>query len=111
MGEKPIPLAKVEARIGYEFAQKHLLERALTHSSMSSKSGKDLERLEFLGDRVLGLLTAEELWRRYPEMSEGDLAPRLNQLVRKETCADAARFFGLGEALRLSAGEDNNGGR
>ncbi|MEM1379684.1 MAG: ribonuclease III [Pseudomonadota bacterium] len=101
----------VEAAIGYRFSDAALLERALTHSSLAADGEKDLERLEFLGDRVLGLLTAEALWRRYPEMSEGELAPRLNQLVRKETCADAARYFNLGAALRLSPGEEKNGGR
>lgn len=101
----------VEKATGYEFSNRDLLKRALTHSSVSSDNVKDLERLEFLGDRVLGLLTAEALWRRYPDMSEGELAPRLNQLVRKETCADAARHFGLGPALVMSAGEENNGGR
>ena len=101
----------VERAIGYSFKDGDLLVRALTHASLAAESGRDLERLEFLGDRVLGLLTAEELWRRYPTMAEGDLAPRLNQLVRKETCADAARHFGLGEALKMSSGEDSNGGR
>ncbi|MEM9838300.1 MAG: ribonuclease III [Pseudomonadota bacterium] len=111
MASREAPLSTVEGKIGYTFTNKELLERALTHSSLSSANTRDLERLEFLGDRVLGLMTAEALWRRYPEMSEGDLAPRLNQLVRKETCADAARHFDLGPALRLSAGEEKNGGR
>ncbi|MCQ8185041.1 ribonuclease III [Parvularcula maris] len=101
----------VEKACGHSFKNRDLLKRALTHSSVSSENAADLERLEFLGDRVLGLLTAEALWRRYPEMSEGELAPRLNQLVRKETCAEAARFFDLGNALTMSAGEENNGGR
>lgn len=105
------PLAAVEEVTGYSFDNPELLRRAMTHSSLSSKSGVDLERLEFLGDRVLGLLTAEALWRRYPEMDEGQLAPRLNQLVRKETCADAARHFALGPAIRMSVGEERNGGR
>jgi ribonuclease-3 len=101
----------VEKACGHSFSNRDLLKRSLTHSSVSSENAADLERLEFLGDRVLGLLTAEALWQRYPDMSEGELAPRLNQLVRKETCAEAARFFGLGEALTMSAGEENNGGR
>lgn len=104
-------LSAVEEAVGHRFVDRSLLDRALTHSSVSTDTGKDLERLEFLGDRVLGLLTAEALWRRYPDMTEGELAPRLNQLVRKETCADAARFFDLNKALRLSSGEENNGGR
>ncbi|NRA30865.1 MAG: ribonuclease III [Parvularculaceae bacterium] len=111
MARAAAELATVEAATSYTFENKKLLERAMTHSSLSSQSGVDLERLEFLGDRVLGLLTAEALWRRYPEMDEGQLAPRLNQLVRKETCADAARHFGLGPAIRMSVGEERNGGR
>lgn len=105
---------RVEQALGHVFERRDLFERALTHSSLAkSKDGatRDLERLEFLGDRVLGLLTAEELWRRYPDMAEGDMAPRLNALVRKETCAEAARDWGLGEAVRLARGEENTGGR
>ncbi len=101
-------LEALEGRVGYAFRDRGLLERALTHSSLG---GKDLERLEFLGDRVLGLLTADALCRRYPGMEEGDLAPRLNALVRKETCAKAAIAFGLDAALRLSPQEDAAGGR
>lgn len=101
-------LDTLEARIGYAFRDRSLLERALTHSSLG---GKDLERLEFLGDRVLGLLTADALCTRYPGMAEGDLAPRLNALVRKETCARAAVAYGLDEEIRLSPQEDAAGGR
>ncbi|MEM9421263.1 MAG: ribonuclease III [Pseudomonadota bacterium] len=101
----------VEAALNYTFGDRSLLERALTHASVSGSGVKDLERLEFLGDRVLGLLTAETLWRRFPDLDEGQLAPRLNALVRKETCADAARFWAVGPALRLSTGEERNGGR
>ncbi|MBB4658379.1 ribonuclease III [Parvularcula dongshanensis] len=105
--------AAVEEAIGHSFERRDLLDRALTHSSLSGGRAdvRDLERLEFLGDRVLGLLTAEELWRRYPQMAEGELAPRLNALVRKETCAEAARSWKVGPALKLSRGEAANGGR
>ncbi len=101
----------VEAAVGHQFEDRGLFDRALTHASLSGSGTRDLERLEFLGDRVLGLMTAEALWRRYPNMVEGDLALRLNALVRKETCADAARFWDLGEALLMSSGEDRAGGR
>ena len=103
----------LESRIDHEFKDKTLLKRALTHSSLSGGAGRvaDLERLEFLGDRVLGLLTAEELWRRYPGFAEGDLAPRLNALVRKETCAKAAIHFGLDEQILMSSWEEESGGR
>lgn len=111
MGKRRKALGDVEKAIGHVFGDTRLLDRALTHSSVSSSSVTDLERLEFLGDRVLGLLTAEALWRRYPDLPEGEMAPRLNKLVRKETCADAARFFDLGPAVLMSAGEENNGGR
>ena len=103
----------LEDRLGYRFSDKMLLARALTHSSLSGgkETVRDLERLEFLGDRVLGLLTAEELWRRYPEFEEGLLAPRLNALVRRETCAKAAQHFGLDQHIRMSSWEEDAGGR
>ena len=103
----------LEDRFGHRFSDPLLLERALTHSSLSGGDGavSDLERLEFLGDRVLGLLTAEELWRRYPDYEEGELAPRLNALVRKETCAKAALHFGVDQLILMSAWEENAGGR
>ncbi len=103
----------LEDRLGYQFSDKGLLVRALTHSSLSGGNDpvRDLERLEFLGDRVLGLLTAEELWRRYPDFEEGLLAPRLNALVRKETCAKAAQHFDLDTHIRMSSWEEDAGGR
>ncbi len=105
-------LAALQERVGWKFADQSLLKRALTHSSLAatSKIG-DLERLEFLGDRVLGLLAAEALWRAYPKMREGDLAPRLNALVRKETCAKAAVAWGLDKLVKMSAQEEDSGGR
>ncbi len=104
---------ELESYIGHQFKDKTLAERALTHSSLSHKGNKvrDLERLEFLGDRVLGLMVAEELWRRYPDLEEGDLAPRLNALVRKETCATAALSLGLDQLVQMSAFEEEAGGR
>lgn len=106
-------LASVQKTLDYSFEDVSLLARAVTHSSLSNQSNnvRDLERLEFLGDRVLGLLAAENLWRRYPDFSEGDMAPRLNALVRKETCAQAALAIGLDKALRLSPAEEEAGGR
>lgn len=106
-------ISSLETLIGYKFSDPNLLERALTHSSLSAKNNgiHDLERLEFLGDRVLGLMVAEELWRRYPDLKEGELAPRLNALVRKETCAKAAKALGLDQLVRLSPFEEEAGGR
>ncbi|RYE57245.1 MAG: hypothetical protein EOP20_07730, partial [Hyphomicrobiales bacterium] len=84
---------KLEARLGYRFADPDLLDRALTHTSAVSP-GKRVERsyqrLEFLGDRVLGLVVADMLYRRLPKANEGELSRSLNSLVRKETCAAGA---------------------
>ena len=84
---------------------------AVTHASLSSATRPDNQRLEFLGDRVLGLVMAEALLAADPDASEGQLAPRFNALVRKETCADVAREVGLGEVLKLGRSEMLSGGR
>jgi len=96
-------LAALEARLDYRFEDPDLLIRAMTHSSFGDgqRGTSDNERLEFLGDRVLGLLTADALYS-YSTESEGTLARRLNALVRKETCAKVARDVGLGDALLIS---------
>jgi ribonuclease-3 len=101
--------AEVEDRLGHCFADPSLLELALTHSSASTRASN--ERLEFLGDRVLGLAVAEKLHHLYPEDTEGALALKLNALVRKEACAAAATAAGLGEHLILANSEANSGGR
>lgn len=98
-------------RIGHEFRQPDLLLRAVTHASISSPTRPDNQRLEFLGDRVLGLAMAEALLLADTTASEGQLAPRFNALVRKETCADVAREVGLGEVLKLGRSEMMSGGR
>lgn len=98
----------MEASLGYEFEDLSLLAQALTHASRSAQSGgreSDNERLEFLGDRVLGLVVAELLLEQFPGAREGELAPRLNVLVRKETLADIATALGLPPLLRLAKGE------
>ena len=99
------------ARLGHTFARPDLLVRALTHASMSSPTRPDNQRLEFLGDRVLGLVVAEALLQADPQASEGQLAPRFNALVRKETCAEVARALDLGSVLRLGRSEAITGGR
>lgn len=106
-------LADLQDRIGWRFRDTGLLTRALTHSSFGDGAGvrKDNERLEFLGDRVVNLLTAETLYKSFSDMEEGGLAARLNALVRRETCARVARAAGLDALLRLSKAEDRNGGR
>lgn len=111
---KPVyrKLNMLEKSIGYSFKDKDLALRALTHSSYGDGRRKtpDNERLEFLGDRVLGLMTAEKLFFLSSE-KEGALARRLNALVRKETCARIARRLGIGEALLISPSEEKQGGR
>jgi ribonuclease-3 len=103
----------LEARLGYAFRDRTLLKKALTHASVRQVSTKrrDNERLEFLGDRVLGLAIAELLSETYPTASEGDLARLYNRLVRGGTCADVARSLDLGPALVLSDSEAGSGGR
>jgi ribonuclease-3 len=104
-------LKAFEGRIGHSFARPELLVRALTHSSVSSPTRQDNQRLEFLGDRVLGLVMAEALLARDKSASEGKLAPQFNTLVRKEACADVARQIDLGAVLRLGRSEMMSGGR
>jgi ribonuclease-3 len=107
-----VGLDALESRIGRRFKNRSLLLHALTHSSLSAGGRvRDLERLEFLGDRVLGLLAADALVKRHPELNEGALAPMFNALVRKETCAKAAVDLGLDELVRMSPHEEESGGR
>ena len=100
-----------EQRLGYEFSDVSLLIEALTHSSIASESRKDNQRLEFLGDRVLGLVMAEALLEIDQFASEGTLAPRFNALVRKEACAEVARRIDLGGVLKIGRSEMLSGGR
>lgn len=100
-----------EKRLGHRFADPALLVQALTHPSIGSPSRPDNQRLEFLGDRVLGLAIADALLAADPDATEGTLAPRLNALVRRETCAEVALSIGLGEVLRLGRSETMSGGR
>ncbi|PCJ75835.1 MAG: ribonuclease III [Rhodobacteraceae bacterium] len=98
-------------RLGHPFTRPELLHQALTHSSLSTTTRPDNQRLEFLGDRVLGLVIAEALLIDDMEAREGKLAPRLNALVRKETCAEVAEGVDLGAALMLGRSEMLSGGR
>lgn len=104
-------LAAFAARIGHDFARPELLIRAVTHASIATPGRPDNQRLEFLGDRVLGLVMATALMRADKGAREGQLAPRFNALVRKETCADVARQVGLGEVLKLGRSETMSGGK
>ena len=124
--------AKLEKSLGYRFKQEALLERALTHASVTgeirggqkkeprhaaersgnAKTGRrDNEAMEFVGDRVLGLVIAELLSERFPDANEGELARIFNKLVRRETCAAVGREIDVGEFLLLSVAEDESGGR
>jgi ribonuclease-3 len=106
-------LKDLEARVGHVFKDRALLKKALTHASVRQASAKrrDNERLEFLGDRVLGLAIAELLSEVYPAANEGQLARLYNRLVRGGTCADVARALDLGASMVLSESEAGSGGR
>lgn len=133
-------MENLQARIGYAFRRRELLEQALTHSSLAYERSHgersqgershgersqgqqqdrpqghstqdDNEQLEFLGDAVLGLVVTEHLYRTYPDLNEGDLTQLRAQLVSRKHLGRIARTLQLGEALRLGKGEERNGGR
>ena len=106
-------LAQLSSRLGLAFSDPALLALALTHASAhpGSAPNQDNERLEFLGDRVLGLAMAELLLARFPKASEGELARWFNHLVRAETCAEVAQSWVLGDYILMSNGEAGSGGR
>jgi ribonuclease-3 len=107
-------LQELEHSIGHVFKDRALLREALTHGSATDvgrKARRSYDRLEFLGDRVLGLIVSERLLQEHQDDAEGDLAPRFNALVNKHACASAARAAGLGEAVILSPSEEASGGR
>lgn len=108
-------LAALERRIGHAFARPELLRRALTHRSYLNETEeldvRDNERLEFLGDAVIGFLVGQQLFRDLPEAREGELTALRAALVRERALAGFARALGLGPLLRLGKGEDASGGR
>jgi ribonuclease-3 len=110
---RPRKYRELEKALGHRFKNQQLIEVALTHASMrGGKSQKsDNERLEFIGDRVLGLVMAEAMIEQFPTASEGELARRFNRLVRGEACARVARSLGIGSHLILSEREAGSGGR
>ncbi|MEL7481675.1 MAG: ribonuclease III [Pseudomonadota bacterium] len=106
-------LNSLQEQIGYVFKDRSMIDRAMTHPSAlpAGSNGKSsYQRLEFLGDRVLGLVIAERLFDRRPGEQEGRLAPRLNNLVNKRACARAARETGLGDFILLGESERKSGG-
>jgi ribonuclease-3 len=106
-------LSALEAVLGHHFAQRELLERALTHSSHANEASasQDNEQLEFLGDAVLGFVTSQELFERYPSYAEGRLSKTRAHLVSARHLIKVAKQLGLGEFLRLGKGEERSGGR
>jgi ribonuclease-3 len=106
----------LEDALGHRFSDRALLHAALRHSSLAPartvrRGGDHFERLEFLGDRVVGLVIADLLLTRYPKESEGDLARRHATLVSRRTLAEIADEIALGRQLSLTRGEDGTGGR
>lgn len=100
-------VSSLEERIGYKFKNQALLKGALTHSSVRH-SGNVFERLEFLGDRVLGVVIAEYLYKHFPKESEGDLAKRLAVLVSKEACNKIGNLITLPDFLKLAGDRSTN---
>ena len=104
----------LESKLGYTFRDKKLLENALTHSSFANENhspGGSNERLEFLGDSILGMVTADFLYREHPGLPEGDLTRTRAALVCEESLVEVADRLDLGSYLRLGKGEDQGGGR
>ncbi|MGI8468293.1 MAG: ribonuclease III [Pyrinomonadaceae bacterium] len=114
-------LTKLEKLLGYQFQNSDLLARALTHRSWAYENkpfgeeeeirGLQNESLEFVGDSVLGLAVAEQLFKKHPDSSEGDLSLMKHRLVSRGTLAKTAKKIGLGEFLRVGRGEEKTGGR
>lgn len=113
MSEGRSPLETLEAHLGYRFKDRQLLERALTHRSFANERGIDgnYERLEFLGDAILGALATEWLFDHYPNLPEGDLSKLKSALVSEESLAAHAALLGVGDAMLLGVGEERSGGR
>jgi ribonuclease-3 len=105
-------LEPLQQRLGYLFKDPALLNLALTHVSAPKPSGGgNYQRLEFLGDRVLGMSVADILYRAFPDASEGELSRRLSELVRRETCAEVAAAWDVAPHVKLGAGEAHAGER
>ena len=105
----------LQERLGYQFQDQDLLEHALTHSSFANENKKlgigDNERLEFLGDSILGQVTAEYLYRKTPEIPEGNMSKFRSELVCETALFEVAKKLDLGSHIRLGKGEESTGGR
>lgn len=97
-------LTECQTAIGYAFQKPELLRAALTHTSSANSRAASNERMEFLGDSILGLVTCEQLYHRFPDYQEGDLTKVKSVVVSRKTCADFSRRLGLGEFLFLGRG-------
>jgi ribonuclease III len=108
-------LSALESRLGYSFRAPGLAQLALTHVSAQNSGGRgralSYQRLEFLGDRVLGVVIASRLYQAFPQASEGELSMRFAKLVRRETCAEIAAEWDVGPHVALGLGEARGGGR
>jgi ribonuclease-3 len=108
-------LPALESRLGYSFRAPGLAQLALTHLSAQNSGGQgramSYQRLEFLGDRVLGVVIASRLYQAFPQASEGELSMRFAKLVRRETCAEIAAAWDVGPHVALGLGEARGGGR
>jgi ribonuclease III len=103
---------QIEERIGYRFRTPELLDTALTHRSLTvASTGRNNEKLEFLGDAVLDLAVSDLLMQQFPRSQEGDLSKLRASLVNARVLANKARALGLGQALKLGKGEEKSGGR
>ena len=109
----PDPIGSFGARLGYAFSTRESLEAALAHRSWCAENegNKSNERLEFLGDSVLGLVVTNHIYRAYPDLPEGELAKVRSSVVNAQALAEAALSLDLGDAVRLGKGEDASGGR
>ena len=108
-----VPVGALDAALGVAFHTPELREAALTHRSFAFEQGLDVtnERLEFLGDSVLGLIVTDMAYRTYPELAEGQLAKLRAAIVNMHALADVARSLGIGELVLLGKGEEGSGGR
>ena len=104
-------MRELAARLGHEFDDITLLERALTHASLGNEGEKSYERLEFLGDAVLDFVVGENLYHRFPDENEGTLTSLRAALVCTRSLSEFADQIGLGDHLLLGRGEDEGGGR
>jgi ribonuclease III len=111
MATKPGDLGALETRLGHTFANRELAHLALTHVSAAAARDESYQRLEFLGDRVLGLAVSEMLYVSFPAADEGELSRRLADLVRRESCAEVAREWGLENHVRLGESERQSGAK